>query len=114
MKFSERKKKKIRKQNERRIKKCCKHMIGMCIDFESRTVVVDQAKIDNTYYLLTIDNEGRFAIYKIIKVREYVKISNKRILEKQSKFSNKQLWKDESQIRIADNGELDVDNMIFV
>lgn len=113
MKFSEKKKKKMRKQNQRRINRCCKNIIGCCIDFECDVVVVDQAKINDNIYLLTTDQDHQYAIYKIVKVGEYVKLSSKRILEKQKDFSNKAYWKEGCQIKIDSDGIISLENAIF-
>lgn len=114
MKFSEKRKRKIRKQNQRRINKCCKDIIGCCIDFECDAVVVDQARINDTMYLLTTDQDYQYAIYKIVKVGEYVKLSSKRILEKQVEFLNKAYWKEKCQLKIEADGTISLENTIFV
>lgn len=114
MKFSEKRKRKIRKQNQRRINKCCKNIIGCCIDFGCNSVVVDQAKINNTMYPLTIDQDYQYAIYKIVKVGEYVKLSSRRILEKQAEFQNKAYWKEKCQLKIEADGTIYLENTIFM
>lgn len=114
MKFSEKRKRKIQKQNQRRINKCCKDMIGCYIDYESEAFVVDQAKINNVYFLLTTDKDYQYAIYKIIKVGDYVKLSDKKILERQEYFLNKAYWKEGCQLRIETDGKINLENAIFV
>jgi len=104
MKFSKRKKAKMRKQRQRRIKRCCGNMIGFHIDFEHWSEVKDQATINGIVYLLVeVENNG-YAIYKIVKVGNYVRLSPKRVLENQESFSNPKYWQDKSKIQITDEG----------
>ena len=52
MKFSKKKKAKMRRSNQRRINRECKDMIGCRIDFEHGGYKVkDQAKINDVLYL---------------------------------------------------------------
>jgi len=106
MKFSEKKKAKMRKRNQRRINRCCSDMIGCTVDWEEDYVVIDQAKIKNVMYLLARNKGGNYAIYKIVSWCKYVKMSNKRILEKKREFSNYAYWKEHSTIEITDSGEI--------
>ena len=108
MKFSPRKKAKIRKMNQKKIKRYCKNMIGHHIyDGDHCYEVMDQAKINDVIYLLVQVEENEYAIYKIVKVFEYVRLSNKKILEKQKKFSNHVYWEEHSTIQINADGKIE-------
>lgn len=104
MKFSPRKKAKMRKANQRRINRVCKNMIGCTVDYEHGYVVKDQAKINNVQYLLVQIENDQYAIYKIVKVCEYVRLSPKKVLQNQKAFSNYAYWQDNSTIQISPEG----------
>ena len=107
VKFSQRKKAKIRKANQKKINRYCNNMIGCHIyDGKKRYEVVDQAKIDDTIYLLVQVKDNMYEIWKIVKVREYVKLSNKKVLQKCKKFSNPAYWRWHSTIKITDDGKI--------
>lgn len=107
MKFSQKRKNKIRKNNQRRINRCCGNMIGCCIDFAQECEVIDQAKIDGIMYLLVEEGDSHYAIYKIVKVLEYVRISEKKVLQNQKAFSNQAYWKKNSMIKITADGKIE-------
>ncbi len=110
MKFSQKKKRKMRKRNQARINRCHKYMIGHHIydyDDEKSYEVVDQAKINDIMYLLVETENEQYAIYKIIKYGTYVRVSPKRVLQNQKKFSNHAYWEDHSTIEIAEDGTIE-------
>ena len=107
MKFSKKKKAKMRKYNQRRINRTCKNMIGCHVDFERDYVVKYQAKINNIMYLLVQVENGQYAIYKIVKVGEYVRLSAKKVLRNQKAFSNYVYWYDNSTIEISSEGNIE-------
>lgn len=107
MKFSKRKKAKMRKYNQRKINKNCKNIIGCTVDYENRYVVKDQAKINNVMYLLVQVENGQYAIYKIVKIGRYVRLSPKKVLKNQKIFSNYVYWYDKSRIEFSANGEIE-------
>lgn len=106
LKFSERKKAKIRKINQRRVKRVHKYMIGRCIGYEPRREVIDQSTINDVMYLL-VEEDGKYAIYKIAKVFEYVGLSPKRILQNQKYFSDHMNWRAHSVIQINEEGKIE-------
>ena len=107
MKFSPRKKAKMRKQNQRRIKRCCGNMIGGRIDFEHGGYEVkDQAEIKGTMYLLIQVEDGNYAIYKIVKAFQYIRLSQKKVLENKKALSNHEYWKEHSTIEITEEGKI--------
>ena len=106
MKFSKRKKTKMRKINQRRINRVCKYMIGCTIDSMLKEKVIDQAKIDGIRYLLTENMHQQYAIYKIVKINRYVKLSVRRILNNKNNFINSSYWEKESKIEINEYGEM--------
>ena len=104
MKFSPRKKAKMRKIRQRKINRECKNLIGFTVDYENGYEVKDQAKINNTMYLLVKVENNQFAIYKIVKPAEYVRLSYKRVLQNQKDFSNYAKWYNHSTLEITDEG----------
>lgn len=108
MKFSQKRKAKMRKTRQKRIHRECKDMIGcrIYIDFKNRYDVEDQTEINGVIYLLTKDSNGDYAICKIVKVGEYVKLSLKRVLQNKEAFSNPQNWRDHAIIKIDEDGKI--------
>ncbi|MGN1298886.1 MAG: hypothetical protein ACI4UE_02750 [Candidatus Scatovivens sp.] len=106
MKFSQKKKAKMCKIRQRRINRVCKDMIGCCIDYVNNYEVEDQANINDTVYLLARVSDNEYAIFKIVKPFEYVRLSEKRVLQNQKDFSNHFNWKNHSTIEIADDGKI--------
>ena len=104
MKFSPRKKAKMRKARFKRIKRECKYMIGSYVDYDSECKVLDQAIIKDTLYLLTRDINCEYAIYKVVQPMEYVKVSEKKVLRLVKNFTNPASWMLHSQISISENG----------
>jgi len=107
MKFSKKKKSKMRKIRQRRINRCCKNMIGCCIDYGAGYIVIDQAKINDTMYLLVETQDNQYAIYKIVKIGEYVSLSPKKVLQNKKDFSNHDYWKKHSTIEISEDGTVE-------
>ena len=107
LKFSQKKKAKMRKINQRRINRVCKHMIGYTIDYELEEKVIDQAKIDGKMYLLTENKHSQYAIHKIINIHNNVKLSAKRLIKNQIKFMNHDYWQEHSTIIINEYGDIE-------
>ena len=107
LKFSKKKKAKIRKINQRRINRVCKYMIGCTIDYVVKAEVIDQAKIDGIMYLLTQNMYNQYAIYKIINVHDSVKLSSRRILNNKKNFMNHEYWSEHSTILINEVGDIE-------
>ncbi len=111
MKFSQRKKAKIRKYRQRRINSACKDIVGSSIYYlEERYEVIDKTNINGVIYLL-VQNYNRnkrdnddYYIFKAVEVFDYVKLSSKRILQNKKAFSNHQNWSEHSTIEITDDG----------
>lgn len=106
MKFSLKKKEKMRRYNQRRINRICKNMIGYYIDYEDECIVRDQAKIKGIMYLLVLINNDKYEIYKIVKESEFVKLSVKKVLYNKKNFSNYVYWYNKSIIHINEDGEI--------
>ena len=107
LKFSQKKKAKMRKTNQRRINRECKHMIGCTLDYELKAEVIDQAKINGVMYLLTENMYNQYAIYKIINVHNSIKLSPRRILQNQKNFMNHAYWSEHSTILINEYGDIE-------
>lgn len=82
-------------------------MIGYTIDFEHGYVVKDQAKINDIQYLLVQIENNQYAIYKIVKPFEYVRLSPKKVLHNQKAFSNYVYWRNNSTIQISPDGNIE-------
>ena len=102
MKFSQRRKNKIRKITQKRVNRVCSSMIGCYVEDGN---VKDQAKINNVMYLL-VESEKEYSIFKIVKVGEYVKLSAKKVLQNQKKFANHEYWKKHSTIQFTEDGKI--------
>jgi len=122
MKFSEKKKAKMRKTRQRRVNRECGNMMGCAISNSDEPIykeVIDQAKLDGIQYLLVecskknkivlFPEDIRFTIYKIVRFDEYVELSPKRVLEKKDAFSNGGFWRDKHKVHISDEGKVDVE-----
>ena len=106
MKFSAKKKAKMRKIRQRRINRICKDMIGRCINYPNNYEVKDQAKINDDMYLLTKIADDEYAIFKIVNLYKYVRLSNKKVLLNKKDLSNHFNWYNHSTIEIADDGKI--------
>ena len=106
LKFSQAKKAKMKKIRQKRIRKNCKDMIGSKVDYEHGYKVVDQANVAGTTYLLVCVGLEQYAIYKIVDICRYVRISPKKVAEISKKLSNHAIWKEHSTIEIDDEGNL--------
>ena len=107
MKFSPRKKAKMRKARFKRIKKNCKNMLGYHIDYDTDCRVIDQTIIKDVMYLLTCDAFNNFAIYKVVNPCDMVRVSGKKVLRFQGKIRNHMCWKYHSEITLSENGEIE-------
>lgn len=110
MRFSKRRKAKIRKNRQKRVNRTCNRMIGCNVSADkddARYYVVDQAKIDGMIYLLVEGEDGKFSIIKIVNVHLFVKLSPKRVLNKCQDFCNSSYWRDNSRIEISKEGIID-------
>ena len=125
MKFSEKKKAKMKKTRQRRVNRECGNMIGCAItDYDEPIYkeVIDQARLGGTQYLLVECSENNLAficaedisyfIYKVVRFGEYVELSPKRVLEKKDAFSNGGFWKNKHKVHISDDGNVDVETNI--
>lgn len=93
---------------QKRVNCICKDMRGCHIfDGDHRYEVIDQAKINGVIYLLTQDGVDSYTIHKIPNVHQYVKLSDKRILQNKQKFSNHVYWKEHSTIHISADGKIE-------
>lgn len=107
-KFSERRKAKMRKYRQRRVNRCCSHMIGCHIYDDNQTYeIIDQAKIKGVIYLLVEAEDNSYAIYKIVSVHQEVKLSPKKVLQNKKEFSNHVYWQEHSKIHINEDGKIE-------
>lgn len=107
MKFSPRKKAKMRKARFKRIRKVCKNMRGFRIDYDTDCRVIDQTIINDVMYLLTADFNYNYAIYKVVNTWENVRVSAKKVLRLKKKFENPMCWKYYSAITFSESGEIE-------
>lgn len=69
-------------------------------------IVKDQAIINNVMYLLVDIGENQYAIYKIVKLYEYVRLSDKKVLLNKKELSNHFNWDDHSTLEISEDGKI--------
>lgn len=105
MKFSPKKKAKMRKAREKRMSKEFKDMFHYVIP-GTKYYVIDQIKINGTIYLLVENLEGKNAIYKIADMLKFVKLSPKRLIQLRNEFIKQEKWKRYSYVTISDNGKV--------
>lgn len=103
MKFSTKKKAKMRKIRLERNKRIY-HGTGFCVEGDNR--VIDRLPAQNNLYLLTISGNNQCKIFKVISCHEVVEMSPKRILNKRRFFQNTNNWKEHTKIELDDSGEI--------
>lgn len=122
MKFSERKKKKMKKIRQRRIRKSYGYVIGMtipyylCINFPKDThvyvIIKDQTTINGDLYFLVLHKTKEVKEYFILKAVEhsqYVCVSTKNLIKYKRHFQNPVHWQEKSDIFISNEGILSVE-----
>ncbi len=103
MKFSEKKKAKMRKIRFKRNKRVYGG-IGYCV--EGNNKVVDTLRYENNLYLLTT-NGDECNIFKVISCREgVVKMSDKRVNQMRTVFEKAELWKEKTKVELTDSGAI--------
>jgi len=107
LKYSQKKKAKIKKHNQRRINRVCKYMIDCKMDHVEDSTVIDQAKIGGEMYLLTKNKYNQYAIWKSINVNTFIKIAAKKVLRNKVDFMNNEYWDRNSNISIDEYGEIE-------
>lgn len=105
MKFSPRKKAKMRKAREKRMSKEFKNMFHFVIP-DTQYYVIDQIKINGTIYLLVENLEGENAIYKIVDILKLVKLSTKKLIRLRNEFNKQEKWDRYSHVTISDDGKV--------
>ena len=63
-------------------------------------------KIIYYFYFIKIAINNQYAIYKIVKICKYVRLSPKKVLQNQKAFSNYAYWQDNSTIQISHEGNI--------
>ena len=82
-------------------------MIGCFIYCDKhRFEVEDKVEINGTTYLLVKNPYYNYAISKIVKPGEYVRLSEKRVLESKKDFSDHECWELHSKIEITAEGKI--------
>lgn len=115
MKFSERKKKKMKKIRQRRIKKMYGHVIGMKIPYYSCSNnpditweyvrIIDQTYInDELYFLVSYQDKDvcKVFIYKVVDVSQYSCLSAKKLIKYKRHFESPGQWQENTTIHIKD------------
>ncbi len=103
MKFSQKKKDKMRKIRQKRIQKTYGSMVAMEVYGNYR--VIDHAKIFDNFYLLG-NNGEECAVFKIADVGNIVKLSLKSVRKLSKYLSNKDRWCYQSYVPIDSDGKL--------
>lgn len=100
MKFSERKKAKMRKARQKRINKLYKDPVGVTVDWKEGYKCVDYLKVDDIFYLLAKNADDKYAIYKIIDVHQYTKLNSNQIFKMASILLKDENWHCETSVLI--------------
>ena len=118
MKFRERKKKKMKKIRQRRIRKNYGYVIGMtipcysCLNNPDITYgfveIIDQTSINGDLYFLVVSKKNKVFIYKVVDISKYSRVSIKKLIKYKKHFENPGQWKEKSDVYIGNNGNLKV------
>ena len=120
--FSERKKRKMKKIRQRRIRKSYGYVIGMkisdclCVNFPKDiygdVVIVDQTCIGGDLYFLVSFKSSevkKFFILKVVGISKYSFVSTKNLIKHKRHFQNPVHWQEKSDIFISNEGFLSVE-----
>lgn len=119
MKFSKRKKRKIKKNRQRRVRKTYGYVRGLtiskysCIDIPDKygyVKVIDKTYINGELYFLVISKSEKFFIYKVFDIAKYSYVSTKKLIKYKKHFENSGQWHYNSVVNIDDTGIIDVSN----
>ena len=121
MKFSDRKKRKMKKIRQRRIRKSYGYVIGMGIPPYACTnnpeitweyvKIIDKTCINGELYFLVsckFRNVCKNFIYKVVDVSKYSLVSAKKLIKYKRHFENPVHWEEGSIVQITDDGVLSV------
>lgn len=108
MKFSQRRKDKMKKARFNRAKKFYGNQTGYCVDGAKE--VVDTLEFDNTLYLLTQDGL-QYCILKTVSDKRRVQLSNKKVLKLKAIFERNSKWKNHTKVSINDLGTIETIEM---
>ena len=99
----------MKKRRQKRVRRAYPSPVGLTIyNYKSDMWyrVIDVARINNTIYLLAESDKKTHAIYKIVDVGKYVKLTSKRLLEKKHNFEISENWEKQTKIAIEENGKI--------
>lgn len=103
MKFSAKRKAKMRKMRFKRNKKIYG---GIGYHVEGEYEVLDNLGYKNDLYLLTT-NGAKCKIFKVVSHREgNVEMSEKRLLKMRTIFENADMWKEHTKVELTDSGAI--------
>ncbi len=100
MKFSTKRKNKMRRTRLERNKRIYGTCIGCYVEGDNE--VVDTLTYANNLYLLTIGNKCK--IFKVVSPHEFVELSGKKMLKLRAIFENSRRWKEHTKIELTDFG----------
>lgn len=105
MKFSTRKKEKMARIRAKRIRR---HYgvdaIGCIVDWEEGFIAKDQITIGDVIYLLAKNEYEEYALYRLVDVCKYARIGSKRIWQIRDKLECKENWREETVVRVHNDG----------
>lgn len=105
MKFSKSKKEKMRRIRAKRIRKSYGvNAIGCTVDWEEGFKAIDQMNIGDVWYLLAKNEDEEYALYRIVDLFRYARIGSKRIWQLRDELECKENWREETVVRVHNDG----------
>lgn len=105
MKFSRRKKEKMRRIRTKRIRRHYgADAIGCIVDWEKGFRAKDQITIGDVIYLLAKNEDEEYALYRLVDVCKYARIGSKRIWQLRDKIECKENWRNETEVCVYNDG----------
>lgn len=122
MKFSQKKKRKMKKIRQRRIRKSYGYVIGMSIrhylcvnlpeDIYGYLRIIDQTTINgDLYFLVSYNTEEaeKFFILKAVEHSQYICVLAKNLIKYKRHFQNPVHWQEKSDVYISEYGVVSVE-----
>ena len=104
MKFSTRKKEKMRRIRAKRIRRHYGvNAIGCTVDWEEGFKATDQMNIGDVWYLLAKNEDEEYALYRIVDLFRYARIGSKRIWQMRDEIECKENWINKTDICIVND-----------
>ena len=105
MKFSNKKKRKMRKIRYKRNLKTYGSSIGRYYTLDGFTIL-DTILYKGQMYFLGSDGDENYKIIKVVSVHEHVPLSDKKVLKKKNVFGNPDRWNLKTKLIIDNTGKV--------